>query len=425
MSGAAVQTAPGTPASTPAGKPAVGKLPLAETASAPIEGPDSPDHRPPPSPKQMDQRAVRKAELEAMPALKLKATAKRVGVPIVAAGQPARTPAETVEAVLAVEGLALRLDAAQTPDEGAADGDASPPVDGDASPPTADVPGIAVDLTKTADQALAALKPKSAKQVELDLLDLKEKYYAQTRARAEARIRVLQPPDTAGSPNVANNAINEAVTPDTARIRQAQARVLAAKIQAEKTAAEAAAAKLWVGEMSTITQDLEAKAQADRMRAEAAQEALDTMRADIARVRSELLAKADAEIAYWKEAVQLWDNTDYTDPVAFLHKRRTPRAESEAPAVAVSSDGGEGGEDDDVSLSAHLRAHSDQVAAENLGLDISAHLAEHARVTAGTTEAEPETEEPEPVLQPQPEPEPEPEPEEEGEPDLASRVPHL
>ena len=71
---------------------------------------------PPPSSTQIsaDQRAVRKAELEAMPAMKLKATAKRVGVPIVPAGQPARTPAETVEAVLAVEGLALRLDAAQS-----------------------------------------------------------------------------------------------------------------------------------------------------------------------------------------------------------------------------------------------------------------------------------------------------------------------
>ena len=72
----------------------------------------SPPPSPPPSPRAVaeqvaDQRATRKAELEAMPALKLKATAKRVGVPIVAAGQPARTTAETVEAVLAVEGLAL------------------------------------------------------------------------------------------------------------------------------------------------------------------------------------------------------------------------------------------------------------------------------------------------------------------------------
>ena len=47
----------------------------------------------------------RKAELEKMPALKLKATAKRVGVAPIAIGHSPRTKEETIEAVLAKEGL--------------------------------------------------------------------------------------------------------------------------------------------------------------------------------------------------------------------------------------------------------------------------------------------------------------------------------
>ena len=48
-----------------------------------------------------DAAARRKAELETMPALKLKATAKRVGVPPPTIGEKARTTEELIEAVLA------------------------------------------------------------------------------------------------------------------------------------------------------------------------------------------------------------------------------------------------------------------------------------------------------------------------------------
>jgi hypothetical protein len=98
----------GTTAATP---PASGGAPEAppRVPSAPQVPSREPEPEPEPEPEvaaPLDKRAVRKAELEKMPAMKLKATAKRVGVPTVPIGQPARTPEETVEAVLVAEGLA-------------------------------------------------------------------------------------------------------------------------------------------------------------------------------------------------------------------------------------------------------------------------------------------------------------------------------
>ena len=63
--------------------------------------PASQRHQQPQSPLLLQ----RKAELEKMPALKLKATAKRVGVAPIAIGHSPRTKEETIEAVLAKEGL--------------------------------------------------------------------------------------------------------------------------------------------------------------------------------------------------------------------------------------------------------------------------------------------------------------------------------
>ena len=71
-------------------------LVLAPAAAAEIAPELEPEPEPAPS-------LLRKAELEKMPPLKLKATQKRVRVPPVAIVQPPRTKEETVDAVLAKE----------------------------------------------------------------------------------------------------------------------------------------------------------------------------------------------------------------------------------------------------------------------------------------------------------------------------------
>ena len=160
-----------------------------------------------------------------------------------------------------------------------------------------------------------SLRCQSPDQVQADLSELKRKVYAQSRQQVAARVEALR------ANQHAESAIPEAVTPESKKIRQAQARVLSAKITAEEAAAEAAAAKRWEDELSHIKHAAEVKASQDRARAEAAQEALASLRAEIATVRKELLSKAEEEVSYWQEAAQLWDNTNYTDPVSFLRNR--------------------------------------------------------------------------------------------------------
>ena len=174
---------------------------------------------------------------------------------------------------------------------------------------------------------MLTLRVQSPELLQSDLAHLKGKLYAQSRQRVATRVGALQADaDMSGA-----NGIPEALTPESKRVRNAHARVLSAKVSVEEDAAEAAAAKRWQDELAQIKHAAEAKAAQDRARAEAAQEALTSLRSEIATVRAELLSKAEEEVSKWQEAAELWDNTDYTDPVSFLRKRARSGASKKKP----------------------------------------------------------------------------------------------
>ena len=80
------------------------KAQMASGLSAPLAGGGPPPPGPPAAPAALAAPVDRKAELEAMPAFKLKGAAKAAGVPAVAIGMPARSKDDTVAAILEAEG---------------------------------------------------------------------------------------------------------------------------------------------------------------------------------------------------------------------------------------------------------------------------------------------------------------------------------